>query len=160
MKPEKVALNDYPSRDEDISVFDFVTGDRGGSMASVVDFLNAWASESENIKDFHLVRYEDLRSDTRKELAGLLRFMSVDASEAQVDRAIEYASYENMKRMESKKQFRLSGGRMMPGDKDNPDSYKVRRAKVGGYRDYFSDDEVATIDRMLADSLDPSFRYS
>ena len=50
-------------------------------------------------------------------------------------------------------------GRMMPRDKDNPDSYKVRRAKVGGYRDYFTDEEVAVIDRLVADALDPMFRY-
>jgi hypothetical protein len=62
--------------------------------------------------------------------------------------------------MEGKQQFRLAGGRMMPRDKDNPDSYKVRRAKVGGYRDYFTDEEVAAIDARLADTLDPLFNYS
>ena len=56
--------------------------------------------------------------------------MPVDASEEHVEEAVEYSSYENMKKMESKKQFRFAGGRMMPRDKDNPDSYKVRRAKV------------------------------
>jgi hypothetical protein len=61
--------------------------------------------------------------------------------------------------MEGKKQFRLAGGRMMPGDKNNPDSYKVRRAKVGGYRDYFSDEQVDAIDKQVADTLDPLFGY-
>ena len=48
---------------------------------------------------------------------------------------------------------------MMPRDKDNPNSYKVRRAKVGGYRDYFTDEEVAVIDGQLAETLDPMFKY-
>ena len=61
--------------------------------------------------------------------------------------------------MESQEQSRFSGGRMKPRDKDNPDSYKVRRAKVGGYRDYFSDEEVASIDNKLAETLDPMFKY-
>jgi len=94
-----------------------------------------------------------------RELRRLLDFMQVDASDAHVDAAVEYSSYENMKKMEGERQFRLAGGRMMPRDKDNPDSYKVRRAKVGGYRDYFSDEEVAVIDRQLADTLDPMFGY-
>ena len=76
-----------------------------------------------------------------------------------VNAAVEYSSYENMKKMESKQQFRLAGGRMMPRDKDNPNSYKVRRAKVGGYRDYFTDEEVVAIDRLLAETLDPMFGY-
>jgi len=28
-------------------------------------------------------------------------------------------------------------------DKSDPDSYKVRKAKVGGYRDYFDADQIA-----------------
>ena len=135
-------------------------GDNGGGMKAVTEYLNLWARESGNVEAFHLLRYEDLRSNTAEELRRLLDFMHVDATDAHVAAAVEYSSYENMKKMESKKQFRLAGGRMMPGDKNNPDSYKVRRAKVGGYRDYFSDEEVAAIDARLAADLDPMFNYS
>jgi len=160
IKPSKVTINNYPPQGSDISLFDFVMGDNGGGMKAVTDYLNLWAAEADKVKAFHLLRYEDLRSNTREELRRLLGFMQVDATDAQVEAAVEYSSYENMKKMESKEQFRLAGGRMMPRDKDNPDSYKVRRAKVGGYRDYFSDEEVAAIDARLAAELDPLFRYS
>jgi Sulfotransferase domain len=160
IKPSKVTINNYPPQGSDISLFDFVMGDNGGGMKAVTDYLNLWAAEADKVKAFHLLRYEDLRSNTREELRRLLGFMQVDATDAQVEAAVEYSSYENMKKMESKEQFRLAGGRMMPRDKDNPDSYKVRRAKVGGYRDYFTDEEVAAIDARLAAELDPLFRYS
>ncbi|MGL4563655.1 MAG: sulfotransferase domain-containing protein [Halioglobus sp.] len=160
IKPSKVTINNYPPQGSDISLFDFVMGDNGGGMKAVTDYLNLWATEAGKVKAFHLLRYEDLRSNTREELRRLLDFMQVDATDAQVEAAVEYSSYENMKKMESKEQFRLAGGRMMPRDKDNPDSYKVRRAKVGGYRDYFTDEEVAAIDARLAAELDPLFRYS
>jgi len=111
------------------------------------------------MQHFHLLRYEDLRARPREELRSLLDFMRVDATDAHVNAAVDYSSYENMKKMESAQQLRMAGGRMMPRDKDNPDSYKVRRAKVGGYRDYFSDEEVAAIDRRLAETLDPLFNY-
>jgi alcohol sulfotransferase len=159
IKPSKVAINNYPPRGSDISLFDFVTGDNGGGMQAVVDYLNLWAREAEHVQHFYLLRYEDLRARPHEELRKLLDFMHVGASDAHVDAAVDYSSYENMKKMESKQQFRLAGGRMMPRDKDNPDSYKVRRAKVGGYRDYFTDDEVAAIDAQLADTLDPLFNY-
>jgi hypothetical protein len=159
VKPSKVAINNYPPRGSDISLFDFVTGDNGGSMLAVADFLNLWAREAGKVSHFHLLRYEDLRVRPQEELRKLLDFMQVEATEEQVTAAVEYSSYENMKKMESKQQFRLSGGRMMPRDKDNPNSYKVRRAKVGGYRDYFTDEEVEAIDRQLADTLDPMFEY-
>ena len=160
IKPSKVTINNYPPQGSDISLFDFVMGDNGGSMKAVNDYLNLWAAEAGKVNAFHLLRYEDLRSNTREELRRLLDFMQVKASDADVAAAVEYSSYENMKKMESKEQFRFAGGRMMPRDKDNPNSYKVRRAKVGGYRDYFSDEEVAAIDARLAAELDPLFRYS
>ena len=160
IKPSKVTINNYPPQGSDISLFDFVMGDNGGSMKAVNDYLNLWAAEAGKVSAFHLLRYEDLRSNTREELRRLLDFMQVKASDADVAAAVEYSSYENMKKMESKEQFRFAGGRMMPRDKDNPNSYKVRRAKVGGYRDYFSDEEVAAIDARLVAELDPLFRYS
>ncbi len=160
IKPSKVAINNYPPQGSDISLFDFVMGDNGGSMRAVTEYLNLWAAEAGKVNAFHLLRYEDLRTNTREELRKLLDFMQVDATDADVEAAVEYSSYENMKKMESKEQFRFAGGRMMPRDKDNPDSYKVRRAKVGGYRDYFTDEEVAAIDARLAAELDPLFRYS
>ncbi len=160
IKPSKITINNYPPQGSDISLFDFVMGDNGGGMKAVTDYLNLWAREADKANAFHLLRYEDLRSNTRHELRRLLGFMQIDASDAHVEAAVEYSSYENMKKMESKQQFRLAGGRMMPRDKGNPDSFKVRRAKVGGYRDYFNDEEVAAIDARLAADLDPLFRYS
>jgi hypothetical protein len=160
VKPSKIAINNYPPRDTDISLFDFVTGDNGSSMLAISQFLNLWAKEADKVEQFHLLRYEDLRSNPREELRKLLDFMRVEASDDEVNAAVDYSSYENMKKMESKQQFRLAGGRMVPRDKDNPDSYKVRRAKVGGYRDYFSDEEVEAVDRLQAETLDPIFRYS
>ncbi len=159
IKPSKVTINNYPPQGSDISLFDFVTGDNGGSMQAVTDYLNLWAREAPRVDHFHLLRYEDLRAAPQRELRRLLDFMEIDATDEQVDAAVSYSSYENMKKMEGRQQFRLSGGRMMPRDRDNPDSYKVRRAKVGGYRDYFTDDEVAVIDARLGDSLDPLFGY-
>jgi len=159
VKPSKVAINNYPPRGSDISLFDFVMGDNGGSMQAVTEFLNLWAKEADKVKKFHLLRYEDLRAHPREELRKLLDFLGVEATAADVNAAVEYSSYENMKKMESRQQFRLAGGRMVPRDRDNPDSYKVRRAKVGGYRDYFTDEEVAAIDARLAGTLDPLFGY-
>ena len=64
-----------------------------------------------------------------------------------------------MRKLEQKNVFWLSGGRMTAKDKNNPNSFKVRRAKVGGYRDYFTDDEAAQIDRAIQESLSPVFGY-
>jgi hypothetical protein len=159
IKPTKIAINNYPPRGSDISLYEFVMGENGGGMAAMTDYLNLWASEAQKVEKFHLLRYEDLRARPHEELRKLLDFMEVKAGDEHVKAAVNYSSYENMKKMEGEEKFRLAGGRMMPRDKDNPDSFKVRRAKVGGYRDYFTDEEVAAIDARLAATLAPVFGY-
>ena len=159
MRPNKVALNNYPPQGSDISLFDFVTGDNGGSMGVVVDYLNLWAEEADKVARFHLLRYEDLRAEPHKHLRETLDFMGVDATDAHIDAAVEYSSFENMKKREGESKFHLAGSRLAPRDRDNPHSYKVRRAKVGGYRDYFTDEEVERIDTLLVDSLHSVFGY-
>jgi hypothetical protein len=159
LRSNKVAINNYPERGSDISLFDFVTGANGGSMAAVCDYLNVWAAEAPNIEQYLMIRYEDLRADPAPQLQRILDFLQIDASPEHVSAAVEYSAFENMKKMESASKFRLAGERMMPGDKNNPDSFKTRRAKVGGFRDYFSDAEVAAIDAQLEASLDPVYGY-
>ncbi|HHH45325.1 MAG TPA: sulfotransferase domain-containing protein, partial [Gammaproteobacteria bacterium] len=49
--------------------------------------------------------------------------------------------------------------RVKSGDPKNPDSFKTRRGKVGGYRDYFDDAQVVAVDRLV-EGLDPVFGYT
>jgi hypothetical protein len=64
-----------------------------------------------------------------------------------------------MKKMEQDTFFKGSGARVKPGDKNNPESFKVRKAKVGGYRDHFTDEQCEQLQRMV-DELDPMFGYT
>jgi alcohol sulfotransferase len=86
-------------------------------------------------------------------------FMGAPPNDAALRGAVEYASVENMRKLEARRVFWLAGGRMTPGDRSNPDSFKVRRAKVGGYRDYFDDEQVARIDGLVHEKLSPIFGY-
>lgn len=159
MRPEKKRLNQYPPHNADISPYDFVMDPVAG-LPKVIDFMNLWAKEMQTLEAVCLVRYEDLRRDPVHWLSRVAEFLKLPASAGQIQEAVDYASYENMKKMESEQSFRLSGGRMKPRDRANPDSYKVRRAKVGGYRDYFDDEQVRQIDALVAKRLDPVYRYS
>lgn len=156
MRPVKKDLNAYPPHGADVSMFDFVTGPAG--VPRVVAWLNGWARERERIRELHMIRYEDLRADTAGELGRLLRFLGEEPTAEQLADCVAFASVENMRRLEEERVFWLSGSRLVPKDRANPDSYKVRRAKVGGWRDYFEDAEIEAIDALVAD-LDPVFGY-
>ena len=157
-KAWKKDMNDYPPHDADCSVFDFARRDTGG-LPRIIEFMNLWAAERGKLRDHLLVRYEDMRAHPGQALAEIAAFLDIPADAAQIADAVEYASYDNMKKKEAESGFQTRGSRLSPGDADNPDSYKVRRAKVGGYRDYFEDSELAEIDALVRDGLNPVFGY-
>ncbi len=151
-------LNPYLPQNDDCTIYDFVMHKNGG-LENIIGFMNLWAREMHHIRALDLVRYEDMRANPHQALIRIAQFLKIPADADQIEEAVEYASYENMKKKEADQSFRMSGGRMAPTDRDNPDSYKVRRAKVGGYRDYFDDAQVQTIDAMMAETLDPIYGY-
>ncbi len=159
MRPHKKLLNNYPVHGADIGVWEFVANPDCG-VPRIVNFFNDWACALPDLKDNLLViRYEDMRQDPAHVLTQVLEFVGTPGTPEEIAKAVEFASYENMKKLEEKSLFKGSGARVRPGDKSNPNSFKVRRAKVGGYRDYFEDDQVRQIDRMVVDKLDPLFGY-
>ena len=158
MKPHKKTLNLYPEHGADISMFEFVMQEHQG-MPGIIRFMNRWAADRANLKDLLVIRYEDLRKEPERVMKQVMDFTGAGASDGDIKAAVEYAAFENMKKMEAKRVFRMSGGRMVAKDPNNPDSFKVRRAKVGGFRDYFTDEEVAQINAVMARDLDPVYGY-
>ena len=114
----------------------------------------------ENFDNILVVRYEDLRTNPEEQLARIMNFLDEDVSIDAVKGAVEFASVENMRKMESQNYFWRSGSRVQARDTSNPDSYKVRKAKVGGYRDYFDDEQIAAIDAIVNENLLPVFGYT
>ena len=85
--------------------------------------------------------------------------MGQQATAAELADCVAFASVENMRKLEEKGAFWLAGSRMKAGDKANPNSFKVRRAKVGGYRDYFDDAQLVQLDALTEARLLPGFGY-
>ncbi len=158
MRPRKKTINDYPVEGVEVGVYDFVMRPQSG-LEKIIDFMNLWAEEAAKIADLHVVRYEDMRRAPEETLGKLLAFIGTPGSPEELKEAVAFASIENMRNLETKRVFWLSGSRMAPGDRNNPESYKVRRAKVGGYRDYFEDEQAARIDEMIRDKLSSFYGY-
>ena len=158
MKRRKKALNWYPPHKADISVYDFVMNEDAG-LPCIIRFFNIWARELPKVAASVVIRYEDMRQDPAQALHTIFDFMGTPGTQAEIQDAVDYAAYENMKKLEEKNAFRSSGARLVPGKKGDPNTYKVRRAKVGGYRDYFDDGQLATIDAMVEETMLPDFGY-
>jgi hypothetical protein len=158
MRPVKKMLNDYPTHGADVPIFDFVMHPAVG-LPEIIAFLEMWQRELPRVAGSLVVRYEDMRADPESALRAVLAFLGTPGSDEHIRDAVAYAAYDNMKQLEQKLLFWLSGLRLRPGDRANPQSYKVRRAKVGGWRDYFDESQTAAIDALLAACRSPPFGY-
>jgi hypothetical protein len=126
-------------------------------MPKIIRFMNSWQRESRHVASLLTVRYEDLRDDTDANLRRVLDFLRYHPSDVEIRDAVSHTTFAKMRERERRGQYKSDI--LMPADPANPDSYKVRRAKVGGYRDYFTPIEIEDINRYMRLHLDPSCGY-
>ena len=81
-----------------------------------------------------------------------------DFSDAEIQEAVEFASFDNLRQLESKGFFRQGGMKLR--NPDDPNTFKVRRGKVGGYRDYFAAEQAAELEALVRERLSPSLGYA
>lgn len=157
MVPRKKVINGYPRAAD--NVHDFMAGEEAG-IPRIIRFMNDWAEAMDQIPQLLLVKYEDLRADTAGQLRRILSFLGETPTDEALADAVEFASIDNMRRMEIENASKAGAQRSMkPGDAADPSSFKVRRAKVGGWRDYVTDEQASAIDRAVSETLSPVYGY-
>jgi hypothetical protein len=126
-------------------------------IVSMIEVMNTWMREWGEKSNFKLLRYEDCRQDTRAAFEPVLKFFGFDSiDEEALSHGLRFSSFENMKKMEASREFQK--GILLPQDPADPDSFKVRRGIVGGYRDYLSAGELNFVEQAML-SLDIRFGY-
>ncbi len=148
---------EHPVDRHTVSMWDFVRHSDIG-LPSLIDFLNTWERNVKALERSLILRYEDLRAEPAKTLRQVLELMGESFSDEEIEGAVSFGSFENLRQLESKGAFR-QGGLTLRNAKD-PDSFKVRRGKVGGYRDYFTPEQVAELEELMSSRLSPSFGYT
>jgi Sulfotransferase domain len=135
------------------SISDFLRDDVFG-VRRIVTFYNLWYQNRAVPRSFLLVRYEDMHADPRAVLAEVVETLGVENPSAEaLQRAVDYASFDNMKRMESRGDFR--DPMMQPGEAGSSESFKVRRGKIGGYADYLSPEDIAYVQEVVEEMALP-----
>lgn len=111
-----------------------------GSWRTLLRYYDLWWEHRAVPSGFLLVRYEDLMEDPTAEVATVSQFLGLDLRPVDVAYGVEAAAFDTMRRMEH--DGVLDTAALRPGDKSDPDSYKTRRGKVGGYVDYMTPETI------------------
>jgi hypothetical protein len=147
----------HPIDRHTVEMWDFVRHSDIG-LPSLIDFLNTWARNLDDLEHGLMIRYEDLRGKPEQTLRQVVDLLGESFTDEDIAGAVEWGSFENLRKLESSGFFKRGG--MTLRNPDDPNSFKVRRGKVGGYRDYFSDEQIAELETLMRERLLPVFGYT
>src|SRR6266702_3208357 len=138
------------------SVSDVLRDKRFGVRA-IINTMNDWIDEFSRRDNFILIRYEALRASPAEYFRDLLALLGESAPDMTMfQEALAFSGFENMQKLEAAGAF--DSKILRPGDVRDPESFKVRRGKVGGYREYLSLEDQKYAADALAE-LDVRFGY-
>lgn len=132
------------------SLGDYAADPRFG-LEKILLFHLDWLEQGPGCRGFIALRYEDLKANTAEELSRAARFLKRrQPSPDAVAAAVAAGSFERMRALEASGEGRERFGvRLTPGDPQDPDSFKVRRGVIGGWRDYFDQQDLALARELL-----------
>ena len=147
---------EHPIDRHSVSMWEFVRHSDIG-LPFLIDYQNRWARNVAQLPRGLLVRYEDLRGEPVSTLGKILEHVGHPFPETELRAAVEWGSFDNLQKLETRGTFKQGGMKLV--NRNDPSTYKVRRGKVGGYRDDFDADQLAELEALLRAGIDPSLGY-
>jgi hypothetical protein len=141
----------------DIGMWEYVIHPEIG-LPAIIDYYNYWGQNVSQLENALVVRYEDLRSDTAAALARLGEFLGEEFSEEHIRDAVDFGTFENMRELEQSNYFANRSLKLR--NPDDPDTLKVRRGVVGGYREDLDEAQACELEAMVDARLDPVYGYT
>ncbi len=119
--------------------------------------MNMWMEHRHIPQDFLLVTYEQMHTAPLDTAQKILAFLHLDTNAELVQRALDESSFENMKKMETS--GTLKEPWMKPGTIGSNNALKVRKGKVGSFREELSQEDIAFVNQAIRAHLTPELRY-
>ena len=129
--------DDYPI---DRWVTAFVAGEVSG-LGSWAENVLSWLTTRYSNPAFLLLRYEDMKAETARELARVASFLGIDATPERLAQAVERSSADRMRKLE-----KTEGDAWVMTKKGRKDVPFVGAAKVGGWTGNLSEKSVLEIE--------------
>jgi hypothetical protein len=147
---------DHPIDRRTIDLWSFVRHSDIGVLF-LIDYLNTWERNVGHLPRAIMVRYEDLRAEPQETLRRITALMGETFSDSEFEEAVAFGAFDNLKKLERQGFFRQGG--LTLRNPEDPESFKVRRAKVGGFRDYFTAAQLTELEDLVRSRLSPAFGY-
>ena len=144
------------ARKNSINNFSDIIDNKTLGFRRIIEFTNIWYSFYLKKENSLIIFYEKIKNNTDDEFKTILKFLGEkDINISALSESIEETSFANMKKKEEKNTSNLKY--LKPGDNSDQGSFKARKGKVGGYTDYFTEDEIERLNKYM-DDLHPDLK--
>ncbi len=117
----------------------------------VLHYNDMWIRLARSRPEMMVESYENLQADTEGTLARIIAFFGKPVDPARIHAIVEANRFEKMQAREREGQYARTYGKILtPADPSEPDSYKVRKGKVGGYREELTPEDITYCDAAVA----------
>ena len=131
------------------TISEFIRTEEFGVL-KILTFYNIWLQNRRIPKSFLFIRYEDLHRNTSSTVRKVLDFIGeVNVDEKLLESSVKYCSFSNLRKLERQDTFKSNI--LRPANNVDSESFKVRRGRVEGYREYMSEKDVEFIDQVISD---------
>ena len=143
----------------DKSISEFIRDEKFG-IKKILKFHEIWNENQHIPKDFMLLRYEDMQKDIKGEIKRLVAFLNGSKiNEQKIEKATEFGKFDNMHKMEQKGIFKKKyKGILAPKDKNDKESYKTRKGKVGGFYEDFTKADLEYCNSLMKSMKNPFYK--
>ena len=119
----------------------------------VIKFFNEFYNNRDVPDSFKVMSYEKFHSDTLGQLKELISFAGFSLNEKNAEKAVDASKFSNMSKMEST--GILKEPWMKPGAKNKSNSKKIRKGKVGGFREELDQKHIDYLNNRIKENLHP-----
>jgi hypothetical protein len=117
--------------------------DKKFGVQSILKFYDIWYENKETPKNFLIIKYEGLKQDPEVNMRKILKFFNKNVSDEKLRKAIKFAEFENMKKLEKKGYFLGKFGKnLYTANPQDSESFHTRKGKVGGYIEYLNPEDI------------------
>jgi len=130
------------------TISDFLRDPRHGIKKCIL-FNKTWLKVGSRLRRFLPITYEKLKAEPEAVLREIVDFVGAEVTDDAIARVVRENTFEKMRQREANGEYGRYKKKLTPRNKEDPESYKVRRGKIGGYVDYLSPEDLDYCDEML-----------
>lgn len=117
----------------------------------ILAFNRGWYKARSAFNGFFPVTYEQIKDDTHAKIREIVSFMGIPRiTDTLIENAVAQNNFSRMKKREASGElYRRFGEMFADGTHSNEEFFKVRRGKIGGYRNYMDEEDQEYCARMI-----------